>query len=68
MSRSLDRRSFLQHSCCLGGSLFACSIPLNRSANAAAVRIEAPVVDEVTVREVTDSAQTSFFARSRHPA
>ena len=39
MSRSLDRRGFLQHSCLLGGSLLACSIPLDRSANAAPVRI-----------------------------
>jgi len=56
MPRSLDRRRFLQHSCVLSGSLLTCSIPLDRSANAAPVRIEAPVVDEVTIREVTDSA------------
>jgi hypothetical protein len=56
MPRSLDRRSFLQHSCLFGGSLLTCSIPLDRTANAAPVRIEAPVVDEVTIKEVTDSA------------
>src|SRR5215510_14963858 len=27
MARSLNRRSFLQHSCLLGGSLLTCSIP-----------------------------------------
>jgi 7,8-dihydropterin-6-yl-methyl-4-(beta-D-ribofuranosyl)aminobenzene 5'-phosphate synthase len=60
MGQSLDRRSFLQHSCLLGGSLFTCGIPLDRSANAAPVRIEAPVVEEVTIREVTDNAHDLF--------
>jgi 7,8-dihydropterin-6-yl-methyl-4-(beta-D-ribofuranosyl)aminobenzene 5'-phosphate synthase len=61
MPRSLDRRSFLQHSCLLGGSLFTCGIPLDRSANAAPVRVEAPVVDEVTIKEITDSAHDLFL-------
>jgi hypothetical protein len=60
MGRSLDRRSFLQHSFLLGGSLFTCGIPLDRSANAAPVRIEARVVEEVTIREVTDNAHDLF--------
>jgi 7,8-dihydropterin-6-yl-methyl-4-(beta-D-ribofuranosyl)aminobenzene 5'-phosphate synthase len=60
MARSLDRRSFLQNSCLLGGSLLTCDILLDRSANAAPVRIEAPVVDEVTIREVTDNAHDLF--------
>jgi hypothetical protein len=40
MPYSLDRRSFLQRSAVLGGSLLTCSIPLDRSAHAAPVRIE----------------------------
>jgi len=61
MARSLNRRSFLQHSCLLGGSLLTCSIPLDRSANAAPVRIEAPLVDEVTIQEVTDNSHDLFL-------
>ena len=59
MSRSLDRRSFLRHSCLFGGSLLTCSIPLDRSADAAPVRINAPVIDALTVREITDDRTTS---------
>jgi 7,8-dihydropterin-6-yl-methyl-4-(beta-D-ribofuranosyl)aminobenzene 5'-phosphate synthase len=62
MPRPLDRRRFLQRSCSIGGSLFTCSIPMNWSAHAAPVRIDAPVVDEVTVREITDNAH-DLFAR-----
>src|SRR5271170_5214220 len=62
MPRPLDRRRFLQRSCSIGGSLFTCSIPMNWSAHAAPVRIDAPVVDEVTVREITDNAR-DLFAR-----
>ena len=67
MPRSLDRRRFLQHSCVLSGSLLTCSILLDRSANAAPVRIEAPVVDEVTIREVTDSAHDLFLRPLEKP-
>jgi len=62
MPRPLDRRGFLQRSCSIGGSLFTCSIPMNWSAHSAPVRIDAPVVDEVTVREITDNAH-DLFAR-----
>src|SRR5262252_2679175 len=41
MRRSLDRRSFLRHSCLFGGSLLTCSIPLNQSADGAD-RIDVP--------------------------
>ena len=61
MPRSLDRRSFLQHSCFFGGSLLTCSIPLDQSAHAAPVRIDAPVVDELTVREITDNTHDIFL-------
>jgi 7,8-dihydropterin-6-yl-methyl-4-(beta-D-ribofuranosyl)aminobenzene 5'-phosphate synthase len=61
MPRSLDRRSFLQHSCLFGGSLLTCSIPLNRSADGAPGRIDMPVIDELTVREITDNSHDIFL-------
>src|SRR5271169_5583838 len=61
MPRSLDRRSFLQHSCLFGGSLLTCGIPLDRSAHAVPVRIDAPVIDELTVREITDNTHDIFL-------
>ena len=60
MPRSLDRRRFLQHSCLFGGSLLAC-VPLGRSAQAVPVRIDAPVIDELTVREITDNTHDIFL-------
>ena len=59
MSSSFDRRHFLQGSAALGGTLLAGSVPLHRSAAAASVRIDAPVVDRVVVQEVTDGAHES---------
>jgi len=50
---SLDRRRFLQASAALGGALVASGI--DRDARAAPVRIDAPVVDRVVVREITDN-------------
>ena len=67
MPRPLDRRRFLQHSCLFGGSLFTCSIPIDWSAHAAPVRIDAPVVDEVTVREITDNAHDLFARPAEAP-
>jgi 7,8-dihydropterin-6-yl-methyl-4-(beta-D-ribofuranosyl)aminobenzene 5'-phosphate synthase len=61
MPRSMHRRSFLRHSCLFGGSLLTCSIPLDRSGRAAPVRIDAPVVDELTVREITDNQHDIFL-------
>src|ERR1700675_2720440 len=46
MDISLNRRGFLKHSCSFGG-LFACSVPMNWSANAEPMRIDAPIVDEI---------------------
>ncbi|MGC1579815.1 MAG: MBL fold metallo-hydrolase [Beijerinckiaceae bacterium] len=60
MPFSLDC-DFLQRSAVLGGSLLTCSIPLDRSANAAPVRIDAPVIDRLIVREITDSAHDIFL-------
>ena len=67
MPIKLDRRRFLQRSALVGGSLLTGGIPLDRSANAAAVRIDAPVVDELTVREITDSAHDIFLKGAEAP-
>jgi 7,8-dihydropterin-6-yl-methyl-4-(beta-D-ribofuranosyl)aminobenzene 5'-phosphate synthase len=61
----LDRRRFLQRSALVGGSLLAGSIPLDQSA--ASVRIDAPVIDELTVREITDSAHDIFLQGAELP-
>lgn len=61
MSGPLDRRKFLQRSCLFGGSLLTCSMPLDCSARGEAIRIDAPVVDEVTVREITDNSHDIFL-------
>jgi 7,8-dihydropterin-6-yl-methyl-4-(beta-D-ribofuranosyl)aminobenzene 5'-phosphate synthase len=67
MSSSFDRRHFLQGSAALGGTLLAGSVPPNRSAAAAPVRIDAPVVDRVVVQEVTDGALDIFLKGAELP-
>ena len=67
MPRPLDRRSFLQRSAVLGGSLLTCSIPLDRSAISAPIRIDAPVVDEVVIREITDNTHDIFLRGAQAP-
>jgi 7,8-dihydropterin-6-yl-methyl-4-(beta-D-ribofuranosyl)aminobenzene 5'-phosphate synthase len=67
MRLSLDRRSFLHHSAVLGGSLLTCSIPLDRSAYAVPVRIDAPVIDQLTVREITDNTHDIFLRGAELP-
>ena len=67
MARSLDRRRFLTHCCSFGGSFLACSMPLDRSARAAPVRIDAPVVDELTIQEITDNAHDIFLRPAEAP-
>ena len=48
----IDRRRLLSGAT----ALLTCSIPLDRSSQAAPVRIEAPVIDTLVVREITDNA------------
>jgi hypothetical protein len=67
MHSSPNRRNFLRQSAVFGGSIFACSIALGRSTNAAPARIEAPVVDEVTVREITDGSHDIFLRGEERP-
>ncbi len=67
MPLSLDRRGLLQGSAMLGGSLLTCSIPLDRSAKAAPVRIDAPVIDQLTVQEITDNSHDIFLRDAKFP-
>src|SRR3984957_5697498 len=61
MRHSLDRRSFLQRTALLGGSLLTGSTLIDGIAHATPERIDALAVDELTVREVTDSAHDIFL-------
>src|SRR5580700_5035296 len=67
MDAFLNRRRFLRHSAAFGGSIFVCSIALDRSTNATPVRIEPPAVDEVTVREITDGSHDIFMHGEKRP-
>jgi 7,8-dihydropterin-6-yl-methyl-4-(beta-D-ribofuranosyl)aminobenzene 5'-phosphate synthase len=50
----------------LGGSLLTCSIPFDRS-HAAPVRIDAPAVDEIVIREITDNTHDIFLRNAQAP-
>jgi len=63
--RGLNRRIFLQNSAVLGGSLLASGIA--RPAEAAPERIDAPVVDKVVVREITDNQHNIFLRPLERP-
>ena len=67
MSFCLDRRGFLRRSAIFGGSLLSCSIPLDRATNAAPLRIDAPVIDQLTVREITDGSHDIFLKGTKLP-
>jgi 7,8-dihydropterin-6-yl-methyl-4-(beta-D-ribofuranosyl)aminobenzene 5'-phosphate synthase len=64
MSR-LHRRRFLQSSVALGGSLLASGI--SRTAEAVAEQFDAPVVDKVVVREITDNQHDIFLRPLEKP-
>jgi len=61
----LHRRSFLQASAALGGALVSSGI--GRAMRAAPTRIDAPVVDRIVIREITDTRTTSSSGRSNGP-
>jgi 7,8-dihydropterin-6-yl-methyl-4-(beta-D-ribofuranosyl)aminobenzene 5'-phosphate synthase len=61
MPGSLNRRDFLHQSSIIGGSLLTGNISIHGPARAAAVRIEPPIVDELTVREITDNSHDIFL-------
>jgi 7,8-dihydropterin-6-yl-methyl-4-(beta-D-ribofuranosyl)aminobenzene 5'-phosphate synthase len=63
----IDRRRFLQRSAVLGGSLLIGGISPDRSASAAPVRIDVPVIDELTIREITDNTHDIFLKGTELP-
>ena len=67
MPSMLDRRRFLQRSAVLGGSLLIGGISPNRSAHAAPARIDVPVIDELTIREITDNTHDIFLKGAELP-
>jgi 7,8-dihydropterin-6-yl-methyl-4-(beta-D-ribofuranosyl)aminobenzene 5'-phosphate synthase len=62
MSFPIDRRRFLSGS----AALLTCCIPLDRSAQAAPARVEAPMIDTLVVREVTDNAHDVFLRSEKY--
>jgi 7,8-dihydropterin-6-yl-methyl-4-(beta-D-ribofuranosyl)aminobenzene 5'-phosphate synthase len=62
---SLDRRRFLQASAALGGSLVSSGI--GSAAGAAPPRIDAPAVDQIVVREITDNQHNIFLPPLKRP-
>jgi len=61
MPGSLNRRDFLHQSSIIGGSLLTGNISIHGPARAAGVRIESPIVDELTIREITDNSHDIFL-------
>src|SRR5215469_11030277 len=62
---SLNRRRFLKTSAALGGALV--SSRLGRAARAAPARIDAPVVDRLVIREITDNSHDIFLGPLERP-
>jgi 7,8-dihydropterin-6-yl-methyl-4-(beta-D-ribofuranosyl)aminobenzene 5'-phosphate synthase len=62
---SLNRRRFLKSSAALGGALVSSRI--GRSVRAAPARIDAPVVDRLVIREITDNSHNIFLKGLERP-
>jgi 7,8-dihydropterin-6-yl-methyl-4-(beta-D-ribofuranosyl)aminobenzene 5'-phosphate synthase len=67
MRFKLGRRRFLQRSAAVGGSLLSAAIAPERPAYATAARLNAPVIDELTVREITDNSHDIFLHNTQLP-
>lgn len=67
MPDTLDRRKFLESSALFGGSLVTGMSLTNRPVLAAAERVDAPMVDELTVQEITDNQHDIFLKGLRAP-
>jgi hypothetical protein len=63
MSFPVDRRRFLSGS----AALLTCSIPLDRSAQAAPARIGVPLIDTLVIREITDGTHDVFLRGANYP-
>jgi len=61
----LLRRSFLQASAALGGAFVSSGI--GRAMRAAPTRIDAPVVDRIVIREITDNSHNIFLGPLERP-
>jgi 7,8-dihydropterin-6-yl-methyl-4-(beta-D-ribofuranosyl)aminobenzene 5'-phosphate synthase len=61
----LHRRRFLEASAALGGALVSSGI--GRAARAAPTRIDAPVVDRIVIREITDNSHNIFLGPLERP-
>jgi len=62
---SLNRRRFLKTSSALGGALVSSRI--GRSARAAAAQVDAPIVDRLVIREITDNSHNIFLGGLTRP-
>ena len=62
---SLNRRRFLKASAALGGALVSSRI--GRAARAATARLDAPMVDRVVIREITDNQHNIFLKPLERP-
>ena len=61
------RRNFLQRSAKIGGSLLACASPFECLAHSASAQIEAPVVDQLVIREIVDNSHDIFLRGAEFP-
>lgn len=67
MSIPSDRRGFLMRSTALGGSLLAGAWPLGCLGDSPPIRFDPPVIDELTVREITDNSHDIFLRGRESP-
>jgi 7,8-dihydropterin-6-yl-methyl-4-(beta-D-ribofuranosyl)aminobenzene 5'-phosphate synthase len=65
MSSSVNRRRFLKTSAALGGAFFSSRI--GRPVRAATARVDAPAVDRLVIREITDNSHNIFLKSLDRP-